>query len=144
MQALSIDIETKVLNDLEDKLDRIVENAIARPEVGEILDKEVGNLSPKEPFAVYVLCICAHAFHMHQRGVLRENEWVGWQRSIRASFREGTLGDHWRSVKPENWFDPEFVDFIDNEILRREKLAVKTELARRRGRGACCELLRCN
>src|SRR5215216_2746312 len=118
MQKVSIDIETKVLNDLDDKLHGIAELAIARPEVAEILDRESANQGPKESVAMYVLYIYAYAFHMRQRKVLRDNEWAGWIGSIRAAFRKGTIGEYWKTIEPENWFDPEFQDFINNEIVR--------------------------
>ena len=121
MQKLSVDIETKVLNDLDDKLHSIAELAIARPEVAEILDRESANQGPKEPVAMYVLYIYAYAFHMRQRKVLRDNEWAGWIGSIRAAFRKGTIGEYWKTIEPENWFDPEFQDFINNEIVREDK-----------------------
>ena len=77
-RELSVDIETKVVNDLDDKLHGIAELAIARPDVAEILDRESANQGPKEPVAMYVLYIYAYAFHMRQRKVLRDNEWAGW------------------------------------------------------------------
>jgi len=40
MQKLSTDLETKVLNDLNDKLHGIAEVALARPEVGELLESQ--------------------------------------------------------------------------------------------------------
>jgi hypothetical protein len=121
MQKLSVDIETKVLNDLDDKLHGIAELAIARPEVAEILDRESANQGPKETIAMYVLYIYAYAFHMRQRKVLRDNEWAGWIGSIRAAFRKGTIGEYWKTIEPENWFDPEFQGFINNEIVREDK-----------------------
>ena len=121
MQKLSVDLETKVLNDLDDKLHGIAELAIARPEVGEILDRESANMSPKEAAAMYVLYVYAYGFHMRQRGVLKDNEWAGWIGLIRAAFRKGTIGEYWKTVEPENWFDPEFLDFINNEIVREDK-----------------------
>ena len=123
MQKLSLDLETKVLNDLDDKLHSLAELAIARPEIAEILDRESANMSTKEAVAMYVLYIYAYAFHMRQRKVLRNNEWAGWLGSIRTAFRKGTIGEYWKTLEPENWFDPEFQDFINNEILGREKLA---------------------
>jgi hypothetical protein len=45
----------------------------------------------------------------------------GVARSIRAAFKQGTLGDYWKTIEPENQFDPEFQDFIDNEIVRQDK-----------------------
>jgi hypothetical protein len=117
-KELSTDIETKVLNDLDDKLHGIAEMVIARPEVAEILDRESANQGSKEPVAMYVLYVYAHAFHMPQRGALRDNEWAGRIRSIRAAFRKGTIGEYWTTIEPENWFDHEFQDFINNEIVR--------------------------
>ncbi|HYY40973.1 MAG TPA: hypothetical protein VE692_06955 [Nitrososphaera sp.] len=124
MQKLSVDLETKILNDLDDKLHGIAELAFARPEVGEILDRESANMSTKESAAMYVLYVYAYGFHMRQRGVLRDNEWAGWIGLIRAAFRKGTIGEYWKTIEPENWFDPEFRDFIDNEIIGREKKMV--------------------
>jgi hypothetical protein len=128
MQKLSLDIETKVLNDLDDKLHGIAEVAIARPEVAEILDRESAKEGPKEAAAMYVLYVYAYAFHMRQRGVLRDNEWAGWIGSIKASFRKGTIGEYWKTVEPENWFDPEFQDFINNEIVRGDKSSRRPEM----------------
>jgi hypothetical protein len=119
MQDLSIDIETKILNNLDDKMHCMAEMAIDGPELAEIFDRDAANLSPKVGFAMYVLND-AYAFHMRQRKVLRDNEWAGWLRSMRAAFKEGTLGDHWKTVEPEKWFDPAFRDFIDNEIVGHE------------------------
>ncbi|MDQ3847539.1 MAG: hypothetical protein M3261_01120 [Thermoproteota archaeon] len=56
---------------------------------------------------------------MRQRKVLKHNEWVGWIRLIRAAFRKGTIGEYWKTIEPENWFDPEFRDFVNNEIVRQ-------------------------
>jgi len=77
---------------LDDKLHDIPELTIARPEVGELLDRESANQGPKESIAMYVLYIYAYAFHMRQRKVLRDNEWAGWIWSVRAAFRKGTRG----------------------------------------------------
>jgi hypothetical protein len=88
MQKLSVDLETKVLNDLDDKLHGIAELALARPEVGEILDRESANMSTKESAAMYILYVYSYGFHMRQRGVLRDNEWAGWIGLIRAAFRK--------------------------------------------------------
>jgi hypothetical protein len=102
----------------------MAEMVIDRPEVGEIFDRDTTSQSPKMAFAMYVLNVYAHAFHMRQRKVLKDNEWYGWLRSIKAAFEQGTIGGYWKTVEPENWFDPEFRDFIDNEIIGREKKMV--------------------
>jgi hypothetical protein len=41
----------------------------------------------------------------------------------KSRFKKGTIGEYWKTIEPENWFDPEFRDFINNEIVGREKLA---------------------
>jgi hypothetical protein len=59
---------------------------------------------------------------MRQRKVLRDNEWAGWIGSIRAAaFRKGTIGEYWKTIEQENWFDPEFQELINNEIVREDK-----------------------
>ncbi len=55
MQSLSVDIETKILNDLDDKMHGMVDMAIDRPELAEILDRDAASQSPKVAFAMYVL-----------------------------------------------------------------------------------------
>ncbi len=95
--------------------------ALARPEVGELLDRESANMSTKKSAAMYILYVYSYGFHMRQRGVLRDNEWAGWMGLIRSAFRKGTIGEYWKTIEPENWFDPEFLDFINNEIVREDK-----------------------
>jgi hypothetical protein len=122
MQKLSVDIETKVLNDLDDKLHGVAEMAMSEPELAEILDRDAAKWGPKVAFAMNILRIYSFAFQMYQRKALRDNEWNGWLRQIRASFKEGSLGDYWKIVEPHKWFDVEFQNFIDNEIIGRDKV----------------------
>jgi hypothetical protein len=78
MQNLSIDIESKILNDLDDKMHNLSEIAINRPELAEIFNRDAGAQPPKEACAMYALNVFAYAFHMRQRMILRNNEWDGW------------------------------------------------------------------
>jgi hypothetical protein len=119
MQKISMDIESKILNDLDDKMHNLSELSITRPELAEIFNREAGAQSPKEACAMYALNVFSYAFRMHNRGILRENEWNGWLRTIRTSFKEGTIGDYWKDSELEAWFDPEFQDFINNEIVQK-------------------------
>jgi hypothetical protein len=63
------------------------------------------------------LNIWSFAFRMYQRKLPRDNEWEGLLRAMKAAFRDGTIGDYWKTLEPEKWFDPEFQKFIDTEIL---------------------------
>ena len=121
MQKLSLDIESKILNDLEDKLYHIAEMTVSEPELAEILDRDAKKHGSKVAFAMTILNIYAFAFRMHQRKVLKDNEWNGFLRSMKAAFSGGTIGDYWKVVEPEKWFDPEFQNFIDKEILGPNK-----------------------
>jgi hypothetical protein len=38
---------------------------------------------------------------MHQRKVLRDNEWNGHIQHMKAAFKEGSIGDYWKIVQPE-------------------------------------------
>ena len=120
LQSVSVDIETKVLNDLDDKLHGVVEAVFHKPSLVKLVDKTDQAIGSDElVFAYYILYMCAHAFHMHQRKVLRDNEWEGWLRWMRSAFEFGTLGDYWeKAIDPKKWFDPAFEDFINNEIIK--------------------------
>ena len=121
MQKLSTDIESKILNDLADKMHHLTEISIARPELAEIFIRDVSN-SPKRACAHYTLSVYEYALHMHKRGILKDNEWKGWLRQIRATFREGTIGDYWKASDLGEWFDPDFQDFINNEVISEGKI----------------------
>jgi hypothetical protein len=125
MRNLSVDIETKVLNDLDEKIHGMADMLVRRPELIKILDKNQssGNQTPELVFAYYVLYMCSYAFHMRQRKVLSDNEWAGWLRWIKSAFDEGAIREYWeKSIEPEKWFDPAFQNFIDKDIIKQNKI----------------------
>jgi hypothetical protein len=68
IQSLSLDVETKVLNDLGKKIHRMGEMVIERPELGRVItDIQADRWSVKLPFAYYVLYICSHTYDMRER-----------------------------------------------------------------------------
>jgi hypothetical protein len=121
MQKVSMDIESKILNDLDDKMHSLAEIAITRPELSGIFTRNATD-STKKSYAFYTLSVFAYALHMHKRGILKENEWNGWLRTIRTAFKEGAIGDYWKDSKLDEWFDPEFQDFINNEVIPEGKI----------------------
>ncbi len=121
MRNLSVDIETKVLNDLDDKLHGMAEMLVHRPELVKLLSKNQPNQTPELVFAYYILYMCSYAFHMRQRKVLSDNEWAGWLRWIKTAFDEGAIREYWeKSIEPDKWFDPAFEHFINKEIIRQK------------------------
>jgi hypothetical protein len=122
-QSLSIDIETKVLNDLAEKLDSIVHLAIERPNLIRVVSKVDAN-SPETAYAYDIMFTFAHAFHMRQRKVLSENEWAGWLRWMKSAFQQGELMEIWeKTIEMEKWFDPAFQEFVDKELIPKNKRA---------------------
>jgi hypothetical protein len=120
-QSLSIDIETKVLNDLAERLDSIIHLAIERPNLIGVISKVDAN-SPETAYAYDIMFTFAHAFHMRQRKVLSENEWAGWLRWMKSAFQQGELMEIWeKTIEMEKWFDPAFQEFVDKELIPKKR-----------------------
>jgi hypothetical protein len=116
-QSLSVDIETKVLNDLAERMHTQVKILMERPQLTKVLNK-VDAESPELTYAYDILFTFAHAFHMRQRKVLNDNEWTGWVRWYKSAFKQGALMEIWqKTIEMEKWFDPAFHDFINREIV---------------------------
>ena len=77
MQSLSVDVQTKVLNNLDEKVRKMVEIIIEKPSMQNVIYK-LKKPSEELSFMYYVLFICSHAYAMHQRKVLNDHEWAGW------------------------------------------------------------------
>ena len=116
-QALSVDIETKVLNDLDEKMQGLAQMAIERPELIKVLSNVQSDWSAEIAFTYHILNTFAHVFHMRQRKVLSDNEWTGWLRWMKSAFEQGKIKEYWESnLEIEKWFDPAFEEFINKEL----------------------------
>jgi hypothetical protein len=114
-----LDIETKVLNDLDEKVRKMVEIIIEKPSMQKVM-YNVEKPSEELAFAYYIFFfISSHAYAMHQRNVLKDNDLTRWFYWMRNCFRRGTLGEHWKQTQSENWFDPSFQTFVNKELIRR-------------------------
>ena len=122
MQKLSVDIETKVLSDLDEKILGLTQMAVEKPELIRIVSNLESDLTKEVAYTYHLLYTFAHAYHLRQRKVVSDNEWTGWLRMMRSCFEQGKIREYWESdLELENWFDPKFQDFIDNEIVRKTK-----------------------
>ena len=66
LQSLSVDVESRVLNDFE-KIHRMGEMIIERPQLGKVITNiQTDHWSVDLPFAFYVLYICSHAYSRRQ------------------------------------------------------------------------------
>ncbi len=118
MQSLSVDLETKILNDLDDKINGLTRMMVNNPELIKVVSKSESDFTPDLAFSYHVLYTFAHAFHMRQRGVVRDNEWAGWSRYITSAFQHGDIYEIWKNnIELEKWFDPDFQKFINDEII---------------------------
>ena len=119
MQSLSVDIETKVLNDLAQRMHALHQILIESPQLIKVVSKVDAN-SPEVAYAYDILFTFAHVFHMRQRKVLSVNEWTGWLRWMKSAFEQGSIMEIWQSsIEMEKWFDPAFQEFVDKELIPR-------------------------
>ena len=117
-QKLSEDIETKVLNDLAQRMEGLNQTLIDRPELIKIITKIQPVRSDEVAYAYNILFTFAHVFHMRQRKALSDNEWTGWFRMMKSSFEQGEILHIWeRSINMEKWFDPAFQQFVEKELI---------------------------
>ncbi len=118
MQSLSMDLETKILNDLDEKINGLTHTMIEHPELIKVVNKSEKNYTSDLAFSYHILYTFAHAFHMHQRQVVSDNEWSGWLRWMTSAFQHGTIYEIWKNdIELEKWFDPAFQEFINKEIV---------------------------
>jgi hypothetical protein len=66
MQTLSVDIETKVLNDLDERMHEITYVGIERPELIRGISKVESDWSSEVAYAYHILFTFAHVFHMRK------------------------------------------------------------------------------
>ena len=116
MQSLSVDIQTKVLNDLDEKVHKMSEIIIEKPSMQKVIYK-FEKPSEELAFVYYILFISSHAYAMHQRNVLKDDEWTGWLHWMRNCFKYGTIGEHWKQIQSESWFDPSFQVIVNKELI---------------------------
>jgi len=115
-QGFNLDIETKVLNDLDEKVRKMAEIIIEKPSMQKVMYK-LEKPSQELAFAYYIFFISSHAYAMHQRNVLKDDDWTRWLYWMRNCFKYGTLGELWKQTQSENWFDPSFLVFVNRELI---------------------------
>src|ERR671937_236831 len=105
LQSLSIHDQTRVLNDLDEKVRKMAEIIIEKP-------------SEELAFAYYILFIGSHAYSMRQKNVLNDEEWTGWLHWMKNCFKYGTIGEQWAQIRSERWLNPAFENFVNREIIK--------------------------
>ncbi len=116
-RAFAVDLETRVLNDVDDKFHRISEIILDHPNLVRTISTSPTDTAAEVPFSYYIAFFCAHVFHMRERGLLQDNEWAGWLQWMKNAFRNGTIANVWKYAQMESWFDPSFRAFVRTELL---------------------------
>jgi hypothetical protein len=117
LQALKVDVESRVLADINEQFHNIGQLFIERPELISTIHQSPYKPGAEIGFAYYVLYFFDHIFHMRQRGILADNEWTGWLQWMRNAFQQGTIASTWKQINMESWFDPAFQEFVRTELL---------------------------
>ncbi len=121
IRSMSLDVETRVLNDLDEKRYRISELMLEKPEFINVVAGPASGSKPENVIAYMVAMISAHAYHMRERKIISDNEWIGWLQWIRNDFAQGTVRKDWVELNLGQWFDPSFRNFIDKEVIPQIK-----------------------
>src|SRR5919197_519996 len=93
LQSLSIHDQTRVLNDLDEKVRKMAEIIIEKPTMQKVIYK-LEKPSEELAFAYYILFIGSHAYSMRQKNVLKDEEWTGWLHWMKNCFKYGTIGEN--------------------------------------------------
>jgi len=113
LHAFSVDLETRVLNDLDEKTHHLVEIFMETPSLIKMIYDIPGKReTPEDALAYYVNFLCSHIYHMRERKVLSDNEWEGWLQWMKNAYRYGKIGKFWKENEMESWFDPSFKNFF--------------------------------
>lgn len=74
MHSLSVDLETKILNDLDDKFVALTRVGMKYPELIKVKSKSESKNTPELEFSYNILYTLAHGFHIRQREVVGDND----------------------------------------------------------------------
>ena len=116
IQSLSSHQQTRVLNDLDEKVRKMAEIIIEKPSMQKVIYK-LDRPSEELAFAYYILFISSHAYSMRKKNVLNDEEWTGWLHWMKNCFKYGTIGEQWELIRSEGWLNPAFESFVNREIM---------------------------
>ena len=117
IQSLSIDQQSRVLNDLDEKIHKTTELMLERPSLYRVMDRGlIASESEQYLLSYYILTIWSHAYAMRQRDVLNDSEWRTYTQWMRNCFRKGMMSESWNRIEEDRYLNPVFQNFINTEI----------------------------
>jgi len=119
IQSLSIDQQSRVLNDLDEKIRKTTELMLERPSLRKVMDNIGLTASDSEQYiySYYILSVWSHAYAMRQRALLNDSEWRNYIQWMKNAFQRGTINERWKQIESDRWLDPAFQKFINTEII---------------------------
>jgi hypothetical protein len=90
---MAVDLETRVLNDVDEKVHHLIEIFIGNPQLISTMWNVPEQTSPQLAVSYYALFTASHIYHMRERKILSDNEWAGWLQWIKNRFRYGDIGN---------------------------------------------------
>jgi hypothetical protein len=116
IQKLPTDIETQVLNDLDEKGHKLNESMVELPELSKVVTN-LASISLDAQYSFAVLNVWSHAYGTRERKILNDNEWFGRVHWMRNAFKESTIKKHWKQIQRNECFDSAFEDFTNKEVI---------------------------
>lgn len=121
VKTYSTDLETRVLNDLDEKLHNLIEMNVTNPKRIKVMYNVPDNASSDLAFSYYIIYIFSHMYHMRERKILKDNEWNGYVQYMKNTFKYGTISKYWEMGKIYEWVDASFRNFVETELLPETK-----------------------
>jgi hypothetical protein len=102
IQALSSDTETRVLNEMDDEIQNVIEFALERPSLSNswIIPNET-HQNQENIVLYYILSVCSQTFGMRRRNMLKESEWKSQVQLMENSFQRGTISGIWIRIEKD-------------------------------------------
>jgi hypothetical protein len=116
MQSLSVGIQTKVLNDLNEKVHKmaeIIDENHQRKRSYIILKSHQTSWHLR---IIFCLSVLKHIRCIKEK-VLDDDDRTGWLLWMGNCFMYGTVGEQWKPIRSEKWFSPDFENFLSKEIM---------------------------
>jgi hypothetical protein len=116
IQKLPRDIETQVLNDLDEKGHKLNESIVEHAELSKVVTN-LPSISLDAQYSFDVLNVWSHAYDLRERKAINDNEWFGRVHWMRGAFKEGTIKERWKQIQRNECFHPTFEDFTNKQVI---------------------------
>ena len=86
----------------------LASSMLEKPEFISVVAGPASGSKPENVIAYMVAMVSAHAYHMRERKIISDNEWLGWLQWIKNDFAQGTIRRDWIELKLWTMVRPKF------------------------------------